>query len=189
MSPRIGLDRNRLLDVAIEIANQDGIHAVTMATLAKRLNIRPPSLYNHIDGLPALRNELALYGLEQLHSVMVEATTEKEGDDVISAISFAYLKFTRTHPGLYEATLYAPDNRDPKVEQAGNKIVELALNSLNHFQLDKDDAIHTVRGLRSILHGFSSLEQSGGFGIPINSDKSLDFIIKSYLKGIKNSTD
>ncbi|MCY9017797.1 WHG domain-containing protein, partial [Priestia megaterium] len=39
--------------------------------------------------------------------------------------------------------------------------------------------------LRSILHGFSSLEQQGGFGIPLSTDETLDFLIRTFVLGLQ----
>ena len=40
------------------MTDTQGLDEVTLAPLAKKLNIRPPSLYNHINGLPALLKSL-----------------------------------------------------------------------------------------------------------------------------------
>ncbi|MFC7441562.1 TetR-like C-terminal domain-containing protein [Laceyella putida] len=41
----------------------------------------------------------------------------------------AYVSFARAHPGLYEATLRAPDPQNPDVQRAGNDIVNLQIIS------------------------------------------------------------
>lgn len=51
MSPRAGLDRHTLVIRAADIADDEGIEAVTLAALAGKLGVRSPSLYNHINGL------------------------------------------------------------------------------------------------------------------------------------------
>ncbi|MDL4839776.1 TetR/AcrR family transcriptional regulator [Aquibacillus rhizosphaerae] len=185
MSPRMGLDLQKIVQTSIEIADEDGVHAVTMANLAKRLNIRSPSLYNHIEGLPALRNELALHGLRQLYSAMETNLSQSSLQNPVIALGKAYIRFARLHPGLYEATLHASDNQLPEIQKAGNKIIEITLKVLESYHLDKDTALHTVRGLRSILHGFVSLEQNNGFGITLDLDDSLDYILITFLKGIQ----
>ncbi|WP_026677492.1 TetR/AcrR family transcriptional regulator [Fictibacillus gelatini] len=184
MSPRIGLDLNTILKAATEIADAHGIEEVTLASLAKKLNVRSPSLYNHIDGLPGLRKKLAVYGLELLYSQWKRAAAGRSGEDAVHEIAKAYIAFARTHPGLYEATLLAPDSWDHDVQRAGGKMVDLALGVLKDFELEGEPAIHAVRGLRSILHGFASLEQKGGFGLPLDLDVSVRLIIDTFLAGI-----
>jgi hypothetical protein len=53
--------------------------------------------------------------------------------------------------------------------------------------LKGERALHTVRGLRSILHGFSALEQKGGFKMNLDLDESLTIIIQGFLKGMENN--
>jgi hypothetical protein len=62
--PKVALDLEAVIEAAAEIADQFGAQEVTLANLAKRLNIRPPSLYNHVDGLPGLRKELAIFSIK-----------------------------------------------------------------------------------------------------------------------------
>lgn len=184
MSPRVGLDLMTILQAATEIADMQGYDAVTLATLAKKLDIRPPSLYNHVDGLNGLRKKLAIHGLQQLHSIMTDQVIGLSGDDAVHALGEAYVKFVRVHPGLYEATLRAPDPQDVDVQQAGSKIVDLAVRVLNAYGLDNDAVIHAVRGLRSIFHGFASLEQRGGFGLPLDINESFHLLINAFLSGL-----
>ena len=67
------------------------------------------------------------------------------------------------------------------------KIVELSVRVLQAFDLQGERALHAVRGFRSILHGFSSLEQSGGFKMALDLDESLETIIKAFIKGMRDS--
>jgi AcrR family transcriptional regulator len=183
--PKIGLELTTILEAAADLANQNGMHEVTLANLAKKLNIRPPSLYNHFDGLPGLRKKLAIYGLEKLYDDLAIAAIGVSGTEALLSISKAYIHFARKHPGLYEATLMAPDPEEVEVQQAGAKIVHLAVLVLQSFQLEGDFALHAVRGLRSILHGFSALEQKGGFKMELNLDESVEIVITAFMKGMK----
>ncbi|WP_456277339.1 WHG domain-containing protein [Bacillus sp. AK128] len=184
MSPRMGLDKGTIIEVAVELANHEGMEGVTLATLAKRLNIRTPSLYNHIEGLDDLRSELALTGMNRLLHVLKIAVMNKTGDEAVHAMSIAYIQFSRQNPGLYELTLAAPNPEDTEIQQAGNSIVELIIQVLKDYKLDEEAAIHAVRGLRSLLHGFASLEQKQAFGLPVDLDKSLHLLIKTFLAGL-----
>lgn len=184
MSPRIGLDLQTILKAATDLADEQGIDSVTLATLAKKLTIKPPSLYNHIDGLTGLKKKLALHGFEELYTRLANAAIGLSKDEAVHAVSKAYFSFARTHPGLYELTLSAPNPEEIEIELAGKKIVDLTVHILSAYGLEEQEVIHAVRGLRSILHGFSSLEQKGAFGLPLDLDKSLYLLIESYLAGI-----
>lgn len=182
--PKVALDLETVIEAAADIANQFGVQEVTLASLAKKLNIRPPSLYNHVDGLAGLRKELAIYGLNQLYADLSATAVGLTGEKAIIELSKAYIHFARKHPGVYEATLMAPDPKDPDVQASGGKIVDLTIQVLRDYDLEGDSALHAVRGLRSILHGFSSLEQKGGFELVLDLDISLRLILKAFIAGI-----
>jgi AcrR family transcriptional regulator len=182
--PRIGLDLPTLIHAATELADTQGLEAVTLATLAQKLNIRSPSLYNHVNGLPELRHQLALSGLAQMTALFKDARVGN-GDDAVRAFSYSYLAFARAHPGLYEAIQRAPEPNDNQLQAAAGEVVQFAVDALKGYGLEGDEAIHAVRGLRSLLHGFVTLERQGGFGIPLDLDVTFEKIIHTYLKGIK----
>jgi AcrR family transcriptional regulator len=182
--PRIGLDLKTRLQAAVELAVEQGLEAVTLASLALKLGIRSPSLYNHVSGLQGLRSKLAVHGLEQLHARLVRACVGKSGDDAVRAFAETYMAFAKTHPGLYEATLHVAGAEDHELGKAAGEIVDLILSVMQAYKLEGDTAIHIVRGFRSLLHGFASLEQKGGFGIPLDLDVSVRLAIDTFLAGI-----
>ncbi|MEH7095361.1 TetR/AcrR family transcriptional regulator [Neobacillus vireti] len=185
--PKVGLELSAILDTAGEIADHQGMSEVTLANLAKKLGIRPPSLYNHFDGLPGLRKKLAIHGIDQLYEELAAAANGAAGTEAVLAMSKAYVNFARKHPGIYDATLLAPNPEDEEVQEAGGKIVDLSVRVLQSYHLQGEQALHTVRGLRSILHGFAALEQKGGFKMKLDLDDSLNIIIQAFLKGMESS--
>lgn len=186
--PKVGLELTTILEATGELADHYGMQEVTLANLAKRLNIRPPSLYNHFDGLPGLKKKLAIYGIEKLYDKLAQSAIGVSGEEAAIALSKAYVNLDRNHPGIYEAALLASVPGDEDVQQAGAKIVDLTVRVLHTYHLERDDAIHAVRGLRSILHGFSSLEQNRGFNLALDADESLNIIIKAFLTGMAERT-
>ncbi|MEC0245496.1 WHG domain-containing protein [Paenibacillus chitinolyticus] len=184
MSPRIGLDEQTLLRAAAELADEQGFEAVTLASLAQKLHVRSPSLYNHIEGLGALRAKLAFYSLSILYDDLAAAVEGLEGDEAVYALGAAYAAYARRHPGLYEATLRAPDRQENELERVSSEIVGLIVGVLRYYGLEGDAAIHATRGLRSILHGFSSIERSRGFGMALSVEVSQKLLISAFLAGI-----
>ncbi|WP_313637290.1 WHG domain-containing protein [Paenibacillus sp.] len=186
MSPRAGLDSRTLVIAAAEIADHEGIEAVTLAALANKLGVRSPSLYNHINGLQDLRTQLAIYGLGELSTTMTNAAKGLSGDAAVQAMGRAYVDFARSRPGLYETTLRAPDQANTELEAASDHILKLIIHVMEDYQLGEEGEIHAVRGLRSILHGFASLEQKGGFGMALDTNISLFRLICTFIAGIGN---
>lgn len=46
---RVPLSRERILQAAVELADEEGIDALTMRSLGRRLGVEAMSLYNHVD--------------------------------------------------------------------------------------------------------------------------------------------
>lgn len=183
--PRAGLDTQAVLRAAVEIADRDGVGAVTLSTIAQSLGVKSPSLYNHISGLDSLKKMLAAYALESLYEHVSGATARYTDKAAIVQFAHAYLDFARKHPGLYEASQTAPDEEDEAIHRAGEKIVSLALDLLKNYGMHSTvDNLHAVRGLRSLVHGFASLEKSGGFGLPFEVNDSFEFTLNIFLEGL-----
>ncbi|MBD3918471.1 WHG domain-containing protein [Paenibacillus sp. PR3] len=193
MSPRVGLDDARIMQAAASIANETGLQSVTLATLAKQLNVRPPSLYNHVNGLPEIRNKLTLLGLQGLQAVMHEAVSKQKQPEsgAIPALAIAYAKYAIEHPGLYEATINInAREHSEEIQQKAAELVDLVSNGLRPFlpSADEADLIHAVRGFRSLLHGYTSLILSGGFNMAVDRDESFLYMIRAYMAGIQRQS-
>ncbi|PGS50458.1 TetR/AcrR family transcriptional regulator [Bacillus sp. AFS041924] len=186
MSPRIGLNFNELLKTSIEIVDTEGWEALTISYLAKKLTIQPPSIYNHVKNLEELKNHVALHGINQLFEQLRDSIEGKVDEEAIYSLAFAYLDFARIHPGLYKATLSSKHTLGEAYTQLGNKILDLIFTTLKPYDLSEIELIHTVRGLRSILHGFVSLENDEGFGIDLPINESVLFVLRNYVQQLKS---
>lgn len=182
--PRVGLDIDTILQAAAELVDTEGLDTLTLATLAQKLGIRSPSLYNHVNGLPGLRLQLTVYGLKQLEAVMRSAVHGRSRDEAIRALAHAYLDFARKHPGLYAFTQRVIDRADTRIQQAAGSVANVPIEVLREYGLENELSIHLVRGLRSLMHGFASLEQQGGFGMPIDLNVSFRLMVDTFLAGI-----
>ncbi|MGG6314425.1 TetR/AcrR family transcriptional regulator [Paenibacillus macerans] len=185
MSPRIGLDGTAVLMAAVDVANEEGAEAVSMTSVAKRLGIRPPSLYNHVSGLEQIRTELAIYALKRLHGHIADAVGELTGEPAVRRFAEAYLSFAGESPGLYDAVQIAPGLDDGALQEASGRIVDLTLHYLGSYPLTEAEALHAVRGLRSLIHGFASLSRQGGFALPLEVRDSLRFNLDLFLAGLE----
>jgi len=189
MSRRMKLDLPTILREATNIIDEQSLDQLTLGMLAEQLQIRPPSLYNHVNGLNELKQKLAIYGTEKLYESLLKSAVGRSGDDAVRAIGKAYIQFVRNHPGLYEATARFPYANDKELQEAQQAVVQLAIQVLQVYKLEDEQAIHMVRGFRSILHGFSSIEQLGGFGLPFDTDKSLTILIDTFIKGLHSISE
>ena len=188
MSHRMGLDQASVVEAAAKLVDEEGIEQLTLGRLAERLHVKTPSLYNHIAGLPGLKHDLALYCLRDLLGCVTRATIGKSGAEAILALADAYRTYAKQTPGRYALTLQAPPPGDQEVQAAAQQVVEVVLAVLTPYKLGEEDAIHAIRGLRSIVQGFISLELAGGFGMPIDTEASFHWLIQLFIDGLSQLT-
>lgn len=182
---RSGLDTAHVVAEAARIADSDGLAAVTLARVAQSLGVRPPSLYNHVDGLPGMLRLLTLLGLGELTDAIRGAAVGRSGAQALGALARAYRAYAQEHPGRYAATVRAPAPDDAELAGAGARAVEVVVAVLGSWGLTGDEALHRVRVIRSALHGFISLEAEGGFGLPLSLDESFELLIATLLAGLE----
>lgn len=186
MTRRAGLTHAAVVEAAAALVDTKGWDALSLADLATQLGIRTPSLYNHVAGLDGLRHDLALQGMRELSRRLGRATIGKANDDAVLALAQAYRTFVREHPGLYAATVRpSSDPDDTEMQTAQSELVTIVLAVVASYGLQDDDALHAVRGLRSLAHGFASLEQAGGFELPLNNDESFRRLIMTFAQGLR----
>ncbi len=170
--------------MAAQLTDENGLEQLTLARVAERLGIRIPSVYNHVKGLPGLLRELTILGGSQIIERIQKAAVGKASDEAVIAVARASRDYAMEHPGLYAASVRAPAADDLRAQQFSREFVDVVLAVFEPYQLSETDAIHAVRGLRSLIHGFVMLEQAGGFGLPVDHEESFLFLVKAYLAGL-----
>jgi AcrR family transcriptional regulator len=182
--PRRGLDAERVLDVAADIADAEGLEAVTLARVAGVLGVRSPSLYNHVDGRPDLLRALAVRAVRELAAALREAAVGRAGADALIAAARAQRAYARAHPGRYAATVAAPAADDAEHRALVAEAVDVLLAVVRAWGLEGDEAIHAVRVVRSAVHGFVAIETAGGFGMPVDIDVSFERLVATLAEGL-----
>jgi AcrR family transcriptional regulator len=185
MATRGGLTRESVVAVAAAIADREGLDALTLARLANKLRIKPPSLFNHVRGMPALRRELRLLALRTLGDALAAVAIGKSRGDGVRALAGAYRNFVRQHPGIYAETLSAGDDSDEEMSAVSDRILGICTSVMSGYSMARPDALHALRALRSIGHGFASLEAAHGFGIPVSIDDSYTWLIDNFIAGLE----
>ena len=185
MARKVGLDRRRVIDAAAALADAEGVESVSLSRVAAVLGVASPSLYTHVGGLGALRRELALEASTRLVTALRDAISGRDGEPALRAAAQAYRAFATGHPGLY-ATLHTTPGQhdDPELFAAFAAVVPDLAAVLAGLGLPDRDAVPLIRALRSALHGFVSLEASGGFGLPDDVDASFETLIDVFVAGM-----
>ena len=184
---KTGLDKDKIIEMAANIADEKGIANVTLKVLATELGIKSPSLYKHFSGgLDELNKELMLYGWRSLETEITKAAIGKSKDDAIISICHVYRDFASRHKGLFEAMQWYNMYQSEEHLQATKGTVAILFQVLEAYGLSEEQKVHIVRMLRGFLQGFSTIESHGGYGNPTPLDDTFDFALKTILNGIRD---
>lgn len=189
--PRRRWNRESVVQAAADLADRFGYDALTLALLAKELDIKPPSLYKHIGGLDDLKTAIQAHAARELGGAMLEAAGARAGQPAIIAVAEAYRRFMKRHPGLQvalsrpSATKHA-GKLDADLAEANRKLMAFSVRLLDGYGLDEAGRIHALRALRSLIHGFALLETTGSFEIGIPVNRSFAWALENYLRGLPN---
>lgn len=183
--PRQRIDRAAVVSAAVALADTEGLHEVALGRVADDLGVQASALYNHIDGVDALRHEVAVQALANLSSTLRDAAVARAGEDALVSVANAYRAFAMANPGQYASTLLPPADAEDQLRSDNWTITELFVQILAAFDIEGDHAVHTARALRSAIHGFVALETVDAFGQPQPTDASFEHLIELIVAGAR----
>ena len=185
MGRKAGLELADVVNVAIEVADSQGLESATLSEVARRLGIKTPSLYNHVSGLADLRREIAIRGSRMVLEAFDAAVEGREGRDALRELARVDRVFAQQHPGVYESFLPAPSPEED--EELYNEMaapVFVVAHVLLAMGIPQERALHLVRAMRALLHGFIDLEAKAGFGMPFDIDTSFEIASEVMIEAI-----
>lgn len=188
--PRAGLSREAVVRIAVDLADgggPTGFADLTLAKVAAQAGVATPSLYKHVGSLAALRREVSVVAVDDLNRVMTDATVGLAGPDAVEALAHAMRDFARSRPGRWAAAQAAPDPDDPEdaeLSAAADRSVRTVAAALQGFDLPADRTVDAIRSVRAGVHGFVSLELTGGYRLPDDLDASFATHVAMMLAGL-----
>ncbi|WP_139979601.1 TetR/AcrR family transcriptional regulator [Nocardioides litoris] len=161
---RAGVTPARIVGTAADLADADGLAAVTLSAVARVLGVRPPSLYAHVAGADELHAALTALALDELADRADRALAGLAGRDALAALAQVHRDYAREHPGRWAAAgaLDRPVTDD--LARAGARHHDQALAVLRAYAVAPAEQVHAVRLVASVLRGFVQLEAGGAFG-------------------------
>ncbi len=183
------ITKEAVITAASEIADNDGLSKLSLKVVAEKLNIKTPSLYNHIDSLDDLMREVAHKGMRTMNDQMTQAGIGNSGDTAIKSISAAYLNYATAHPGIYETIQWAHwhgNSEAAAIFDNYKALLEKLILSCS-FKTQKTDEIMSL--LMSMLHGYSSMELGKAHTNPEVAIKGLIGSIEIILLGLHAKYD
>ena len=160
--PRANINEQVVLSEALALANNEGLEAVTVSSVARKLGVRPASLYSHVrdrDSHFVGIHKLALNELAERvsHDVAGRASTE-----ALIALADAHRSLASEQPGTWAILQQAAPPevvRSPEAE----RIATFILAVLRGYPLPESDLVHGVRFVSATINGFLTLSHIDAF--------------------------
>jgi AcrR family transcriptional regulator len=172
-----------------DLADEVGLARLTMGSLAERLGVRTPSLYKHVVGQDDLNRRIAVLALGQAADAVGSAVQGYAGRDALAAAARAFRAFVVAHPGRYAATVgVEPAGPDDPLAAEGRRLLDSFMAVLRGYAIAPKDVDHALRTLRSLCHGFATLQAAGGFQWSADIDESFEWLIAFADQGLRAAT-
>jgi TetR/AcrR family tetracycline transcriptional repressor len=149
---RRSLTRDRVLKEALRVVDEEGLQALTMRALGKRLGVEAASLYNHVSGKPDLYE-----GISELLWAELEAAAEPDEDwqRSLRALADRTRRLAHEHPNAYPLLLAGAICPVP-----GLRLLAAQLRVLRDAGFDEDDAAGILRAVLGYALGSAAMEHS-----------------------------
>ncbi len=164
------LTRERILEAALMLVDEEGIEALSMRRLAKELGVDPMAIYHHLSNKRALLSALIKEVFSGMRVMNLKGTGDWRGR--VRAWALAFREVARAHPKLVpqlashpeaaaEATLESTEELYAAFEAAGMKPYQV---------------VGAVGVVIDYLNGFALAEASGALGDPDEHRKMLELL-------------
>jgi AcrR family transcriptional regulator len=181
---RSRLTRERVLQEALAVLDEEGLDALTTRNITQRLGVTQPAIYSHVSTLAELRAAVAERGAVELSALVRDAVGDSEGLEALRRMAYAYRDYVRRHPDRYLVQMSCPPTRETRaaVERAADAVRDV----LRTFGLDEADVVRAHVSFRSAVHGFAHLEASGAVAAreKRRRDADFDFFIELFGAGL-----
>lgn len=185
--PRNGLTKEIVINKSIELIEKNKFNNFSIRELAKSLDVKPSSLYNHIKSMDELLGEICHLAILKLNTYQFKAIENVTKDEAFWNLAIAYKTFVKDHPELYNViiNIYKVQNNKDLINAL--EITAPFIKILDNYPLTKDEKAHWQRIFRALLHGFVSQEEAGYFShFNINEEDTFKIAINCYIDGLHN---
>lgn len=160
MVKRRTLTQAKVLATANQLIESKGINGLTIRDLALVLDVRPQSIYNYVDSLSDLLDQVGLQFVQNVADRLTEKIANVDGDEALMAFAQEFRAACVQHQRLAPLLLDLNDNL--KIPRSRKAIVQLYQMMFKPLQLDDSARVENTL-YRSTLFGFIIQEIVGFF--------------------------
>ena len=147
------ISREAVLAAALRLADEQGLDAVTMHAVARRLQVTPMALYRHVDDKNAMLDGL----VEMLLTEYPLPRAEGEWDARLIALADGIRDTARRHPAVFLLLIR------PAVTPSARVVRDAVQAALREGGLPEAEVARAERLISTAVLGFAASEASGRF--------------------------
>ncbi len=197
---RLPLTIERVLDAAVDVADAEGIDALTLRRLAAELKVHPSSIYNHVPGKDAILDGVA----RRLVTEAALPASVRDWPEWVRGFAATMRKLAQQHPGAF-----AVFTRRPAYGPGTDLHVEAALEAFVRGGFSPLEASTAVAGVALALMGLALNEVPGpavqsdpgllnlqperfpqtaaaAAAVPNNSDGMWTLVVEALIRGLQH---
>ncbi len=145
------LTRDRVVDAALRIMDEEGLDAVSMRRVGRELGVEAMSLYHHVHD----KEDLLLGIRERVLSKFLDPGTEGDWEVRARAAARSWRHILRDHPAMM---VLISESKRFEMTPASMRPTETALRLLREVGLAEDDAVKAFCALGGFIVGFVMFE-------------------------------
>jgi AcrR family transcriptional regulator len=153
--PSKGITRDDVITTALQIADDQGLEAVSMRSVAAKLSVTPMALYARVSGKDDLLDGLVEALMADIHL----PADDLPWDERLRRLASAARATGKRHPEALVLLL-----QRPVVAPSGHKFTEALFATLRQAGLDDQQVLQFEQLFSTWLVGFGASEVSGRFG-------------------------
>ena len=183
--PRTGLSKEEIIEKAARLANEKGLAYLSVTTLSEYLNIKKPSLYNHMKTIDDIHKDIMVYGWRKVSEEIVEGIDSGDPRENLMTYGRKCYAFAMENPGVFEAMLWYNKYSDDTLLAATEGLYKFFFKQTDDLKVDRTMANHLLRTYRAFLEGFIMLQIHNSFGNPISIEESFEISLNVLAKGME----
>ncbi len=180
------INNELIIETSACIVNKIGLENLSLKIIAEELNIKSPSLYNHISSLDEIKSRLMVYGWKHMEEKMLDSAIGVSGYEALRNMCYVFYDYATSNKGVFTAMLWYNKYENAEKEDATRKLFNMLFKVMKPLNISDDNINHIVRTLRSFLEGFSLLVNNNAFGNPISIKESFDVSLEIIMNGIRS---
>lgn len=175
-----------IIETSARIANKVGLDNLSLKIIAEELNIKSPSLYNHISSLDEIKSQLMVYGWKQIEEKMIDSAVGVSGYEALKNMCNVFYDYATNNKGIFTAMLWYNKYESDEKQNATTRLFNMLFKIMKSLNITDENINHIIRTLRGFLEGFSLLVNNNAFGNPISIKESFDLSLEIIMNGIKS---